>query len=652
MSTENKAMQSRARLSNEEKLKLMTEYVQETGEKIKINTIYKGYNIGYMKNNLRQKYFNGELKIDEELLQKFIKIGIIVEDKEKTRTSYQEKYDFLMSLVGKTKEELLNSKMESGLSYIDIKHQMQIDYNRGRLKLNDSQIKELREAGFLGYSKNETKEISEMYEMPHKYAIDILKEYGTKEKFVEQYKRELCDYNFENKIFCGFRGIVVSNREITVSQKLNYASFVQEIIGKNIEIGYSTGKYIDVEKIDSRLKHLKENEQKVIRMHYGLDGKKYKFKEIEAELGLARGRSGQIENKVLEELKKLDISLIVQDNKKELEELNKYKIKHYKLNEMVNNINSIKSYITDEDGNQKKEIKDVKLEKLGNSNKFIIQELIDLFELKEKDRVPEISLEEILFSVRTYNCLQRAGVKTLYDITKYTENEIKNLKNLGEKSYKEILKKLKTLGVTLRNESEDENSSIDEKEINKKIIKVLQAENSLVTVLEQCDTIQDLIDKYNPKRKAKIPNLYLEELELSVRTYMCLRRAGVKTLYDIMNFTEVDLMKVRNLGRNSYDEVLKKIWSLGARLRYKHEDKNSFDVQKETDEQFIERLKKENIPLNLLEQCNKEIEKYELILEDIKKIKNEMEKKIKKYEKAVEKYLNQEDIFDAQFIII
>ena len=70
------------RLSNEEKLELMLEYESTTGEKIKANTEYKGYQIGHIRNNLRQAYFNGTLKMEEDLLKKFIQSGFIKEDKE------------------------------------------------------------------------------------------------------------------------------------------------------------------------------------------------------------------------------------------------------------------------------------------------------------------------------------------------------------------------------------------------------------------------------------------------------------------------------------------------------------------------------------------------------------------------------------------
>jgi DNA-directed RNA polymerase subunit alpha len=59
----------------------------------------------------------------------------------------------------------------------------------------------------------------------------------------------------------------------------------------------------------------------------------------------------------------------------------------------------------------------------------------------------------------------------------------------------------------------------------------------------------------------------IEELDLSVRSYNCLKRAGINTVQELTNKTEEDMMKVRNLGRKSLDEVKSKLAELGLALR-------------------------------------------------------------------------------------
>ena len=63
----------------------------------------------------------------------------------------------------------------------------------------------------------------------------------------------------------------------------------------------------------------------------------------------------------------------------------------------------------------------------------------------------------------------------------------------------------------------------------------------------------------------------IEELELSVRSYNCLKRAGIATVDDLANKSEADMMKVRNLGKKSLDEVINKLHSLGLDFKYEEE---------------------------------------------------------------------------------
>ena len=68
------------------------------------------------------------------------------------------------------------------------------------------------------------------------------------------------------------------------------------------------------------------------------------------------------------------------------------------------------------------------------------------------------------------------------------------------------------------------------------------------------------------KGKEKVLEMTIEELDLSVRSFNCLKRAGINTVEDLINKTEDDMMKVRNLGRKSLEEVVNKLASLGFGL--------------------------------------------------------------------------------------
>ncbi len=83
-----------------------------------------------------------------------------------------------------------------------------------------------------------------------------------------------------------------------------------------------------------------------------------------------------------------------------------------------------------------------------------------------------------------------------------------------------------------------------------------------IDLSEATKNTQVMIEKEESK-KEKVLEMSVEELELSVRSFNCLKRAGIATVEDLTRRTEADMMKVRNLGKKSYDEVVAKLHSLG-----------------------------------------------------------------------------------------
>lgn len=90
--------------------------------------------------------------------------------------------------------------------------------------------------------------------------------------------------------------------------------------------------------------------------------------------------------------------------------------------------------------------------------------------------------------------------------------------------------------------------------------------NLFVDLSEEGYTEQIMVEK-DDKCKEKVLEMTIEELDLSVRSFNCLKRAGINTVEDLTNKTEEDMMKVRNLGRKSLDEVVLKLKSLGYDLQ-------------------------------------------------------------------------------------
>ena len=83
-----------------------------------------------------------------------------------------------------------------------------------------------------------------------------------------------------------------------------------------------------------------------------------------------------------------------------------------------------------------------------------------------------------------------------------------------------------------------------------------------IDLSETTKNTQIMVEKEESK-KEKVLEMSIEELELSVRSYNCLKRANISTVEDLISKSETEMMKVRNLGKKSFDEVTAKLHSLG-----------------------------------------------------------------------------------------
>ena len=89
--------------------------------------------------------------------------------------------------------------------------------------------------------------------------------------------------------------------------------------------------------------------------------------------------------------------------------------------------------------------------------------------------------------------------------------------------------------------------------------------NLFVDLSDNAKTAEIMVDKQDDE-KGKVLEMNIDELELSVRSYNCLKRAGINTVEELTNRTPEDMMKVRNLGRKSLEEVLSKLKEMGLEL--------------------------------------------------------------------------------------
>ena len=111
------------------------------------------------------------------------------------------------------------------------------------------------------------------------------------------------------------------------------------------------------------------------------------------------------------------------------------------------------------------------------------------------------------------------------------------------------------------------NGSINPQEGISLAAKVLEEHLKLfIDLTEHVGNVEIMVEKEEDK-KEKVLEMTIEELDLSVRSYNCLKRAGINTVEELANKSEEDMMKVRNLGKKSLEEVIQKLDELDLKLR-------------------------------------------------------------------------------------
>ena len=111
------------------------------------------------------------------------------------------------------------------------------------------------------------------------------------------------------------------------------------------------------------------------------------------------------------------------------------------------------------------------------------------------------------------------------------------------------------------------NGTIGAKEAVSLAAKILNEHlNLFVDLSDEAKNVEIMVEREETK-KEKVLEMTIEELEMSVRSFNCLKRAGIDTVEDLTNRTEEDMIKVRNLGKKSLEEVIQKLHSLGLDFR-------------------------------------------------------------------------------------
>lgn len=115
------------------------------------------------------------------------------------------------------------------------------------------------------------------------------------------------------------------------------------------------------------------------------------------------------------------------------------------------------------------------------------------------------------------------------------------------------------------------NGAFTGREIVSLAAKIMQEHTSLFVSLADNMSVSDILVSHEEDKQTRVLEMNIEDMDLSVRSYNCLKRANIHTVEDLIKRSEDDMLKVRNLGRKSLDEVINKINSYGLSLRNKEE---------------------------------------------------------------------------------
>lgn len=184
-------------------------------------------------------------------------------------------------------------------------------------------------------------------------------------------------------------------------------------------------------------------------------------------------------------------------------------------------------------------------------------------------------IDDLDLSIRSYNCLKRSKIHTVWDVVQLTYGDLLKIRNLGKKHADEVVEKISKLGLELRPERIDNTTW-----------------KNMIETKFQFKTVSEAKEAARSAERSKYVDVLLmpiEELNFSIRAYNCLRRGGMKTVKDIISTPYEKLIKIRNLGKKALDEVSNKLKDLDLQICPDY-----YDSPEEWLKDEVERLKKKD----------------------------------------------------------
>lgn len=472
-------LSKRSKVKLEQKIEIFEEFMK-TGEELVGNTTFEGYPIGQwaiqIRNSLNRMNDgkDGKVKINptKDQLEKLESMGILerqidstIDEKIDSLVEWRRRYPKIKMIPIATDEELREyARTDEEFSQIQEEYekmQRYYDYVRYRKyqgKLNEKQMEKCKEGevgGVFGYSAR-IEELSKKYGIKEKDIDYLLTKFGTLDNFYEMHNTGKIDGDIDKTLE---ERIIRNVVDIDGNSNIGYDNLYRALFGiKTREKGVFFYSSKGLQKALEELT-LTEKEKYVIESIYGLNEGKTPttYKNVGREIGVTEFRISQIHAKACRKLR------------------NPARVRK---NGIIFKIEG-DEYLTDKERQQIEEIKkNIQLqngdlhENLGKL-KEIQEQLRTIKNNEEKKTITEkkkeedeevVYVEDLELSRRAYICLKRAGINYLGDLANMTEEKLMKTRNLGKKSFEEIVTKMQEFGISFKAEEQLENGRIEKKE--------------------------------------------------------------------------------------------------------------------------------------------------------------------------------------------
>jgi len=577
-------LSKRNTISLEEKIQIFEKF-SETGEELRGDTIFEGYPVGQWSTQIRYliKRKNEEkskaLKINptEEQLDRLENLGIL---EGRVESTIDEKIERLVQWMTKYPKveirttiptEVLREYASTEEEYVAIttqykrmqKYYEYIRVRKSQNKLTEEQISKCKEGnvkGVFGYPSS-IEELAKKTGKPKKDMQYIINCYGTIEHFIDVYRNGGLDEKDSTLAASMIRNVIDidlnPNRE-------GYDALYAKIRG--IEQTDNTLELYSSEKLKERLKTLGAKAELIIGGRYNLSSDlPNSLTSLATELEISHSTISHIEENALRKLRHPS------NLRKISYEFNKSDMLTEEESRRIDDIekNLYKSDFIFRHNPQEISRDNVANEEVLKAFK-LIKNMDEITQERKEQREQEVfhtPLENTNISVKAYMYLQKIGVSSIGELRSLSSQDASMLlRQLGKQAYIDFWKE------------------------------VIKYDGDYVGIEYMEDMTEEQIEemlktKEQDKKRMKL-DVTMEELDFSIQTYNCLKRAGINTLEDLSNLTEEELRKINSLGKRRCDEIVQKLEYYGVTLKddIKHEDSRQQAYQPKGEDTFIKEV--------------------------------------------------------------